>query len=117
MNALDLRNDILPKPSIISIIGASVGRALEKHPVDLHWLAGNINHLHAGFSIRGDDLGAPSSFKQHANSLIARGVNDTWERTGHLFASRFRAEPSEDDPSAEEQLLYAVANPVKDHLV
>ena len=116
-DALDLGNDIIPRPSIVNIIGASVGRALEKHPVRLHWLEGNINHLHSGFSVLGDDLGAPSHFKQIANSLIARGVNRNYDREGSVFGARFRAEPSDDDPSAEQQLLYALTNPVKDGLV
>ena len=69
----------------------------------LHWDGVNINHIHTGFSSFRDELDEMSKFKQHANSLIARGVNKTWERKGHLFSSRFRAEPNEDDESAEQQ--------------
>ncbi len=56
-------------------------------------------------------------FFRTANSLIARGVNRTWEREGHLFAARSRIHPCIDDKAAEQKLIYALTNPVKDNLV
>ena len=34
-----------PDPAVRNIIGASAARAMKKHPVKLHWLEMNINHL------------------------------------------------------------------------
>jgi hypothetical protein len=51
------------------------------------------------------------------HSLIARGFNKIWDREGHLFAGRARIHPCLDDAAAEQQLLYAITNPVKDDLV
>ena len=43
-NALDPRNRIIPVPSIINIIGSSVGRALANNPIELNWFEGNVSH-------------------------------------------------------------------------
>jgi hypothetical protein len=115
-NALDPANDIIPKPSTINIIGSSVGRALEKYPVQLHWCESNINHLHPGFSLTPDQLDHASRFNQMVHSGIARGVNKCWERQGHLWSSRVRITPCVDDQAAEQQLFYALTNVVKDGL-
>ncbi|MCP4198369.1 MAG: hypothetical protein GY762_14560, partial [Proteobacteria bacterium] len=81
-NALNPGNLILPKPSIINIIGSSIGRALKKHPINIHWFEGSINHNHPGFSANEHNLDNIPKFFQHANSLTARGVNNTWKREG-----------------------------------
>jgi hypothetical protein len=116
-NALSPDNLVLPKPSIINIIGSSIGRALKEHPINIHWLEGNISHNHPGFSADKDNLENIPGFFRHANSLIARSVNQTWIREGPVFIGRYRCEPCRDDPSAEKKLLYALTNPVKDGLV
>ncbi len=51
------------------------------------------------------------------NSLIARGINKYLDREGALFSSRNRSTEAVDDMSLEQQLFYAVTNPVKDGLV
>jgi len=47
-NALDPNNDLTPVPSLINIIGASVGRALANHSVGLNWFEANLHHEHDG---------------------------------------------------------------------
>jgi hypothetical protein len=116
-NALDPTNDIIPTPSSINIIGSSVGRALEKYPVQLHWFESNINHPHSGLSLAPDQLDNASRFNQMVNSGIARGVNKCWQREGQLWSSRVRITPCVDDLSAEQQLFYSLTNVVKDGLV
>jgi len=116
-NALDPGNDIIPKPSIINIIGSAIVRAREKHPVDIYWFEGNINHLHNSLAPRNGDIDAPSKFKQLCNSLIATGLRDSIDREGHAFGAPFRSAPCIDDASAEQQLFYAMTNAVKDGLV
>ena len=116
--SLDPHNRLIPRPSIINIIGSSLVRAQIKNPVELLWVEGNINHIHSGFKVdHQDDLGFLSSFKKHLNSLIARFTNRTLERDGHLFTGPFRSAPCLDGPSAEQQFLYAATNVVKDGLV
>jgi hypothetical protein len=48
--ALDLQSDIIPTPSIINIMGAAVGRALKRFPIQLYAFEGNITHIHMLFS-------------------------------------------------------------------
>ena len=117
LNALDPDNDIIPEPSIINIIGAAIGRALEKHPVRVHCFEASVNHLHEQCSTTEEQVDHMPGFLRTVHSLIARGVNKTWDREGHLFGARARIQPSVDDAAAEKKLLYAVANPVKDHLL
>ena len=116
-NALDPNNDIIPKPSVINIIGSSIVRALEKNPVDIYWFEGNINHLHDCVGAIGGNLDNISRFKQTCNSLIAKGLKDSIDREGHAFGAPFRSTPCIIDASAEQQLFYAVTNVVKDGLV
>ena len=115
--ALRPDNDLLPAPSIIDIIGSSIARALRAHPVDLHWAESNINHIHFGIGLHSAHIEEASRFLQHANSLIAREVNKTWDREGHVFAGPARVEPCLDDEVVPHQMVYAVTNTVKDGLV
>ena len=116
--ALDPNNKLIPKPSIINIIGSSLVRAQQNNPVDILWADSNINHMQTGIRVNHiDDLDRISAFKRDANSMIARFTNQTIQRDGHLLTGPFRAEPCLDGPSAEQQLLYAVCNVVKDGLV
>ncbi len=43
-NALSPDNLIVPEPSVINIIGSSIGRALKENPINIHYFEGNINH-------------------------------------------------------------------------
>jgi hypothetical protein len=113
--ALDPKNDLVPTPSVINIIGACLGRAQRKHPIRIHWFECNLHHLHIGFSVDDDAMRENvAPFFRMLLSSIARAVNKLWGRENHVFGGRYRAEPCVDDPAAEQQLLYAVANPVKD---
>ncbi len=116
-NALDMNNDILPEPSIINTIGSAVGRALERYPVQIHCFEFNINHPHEQFSVTEEQRPNLPGFLRSTHSLIARGVNRTWEREGHLFAARARFHPCVDDKAAEQKLIYGLTNAVKDNLV
>jgi hypothetical protein len=114
-NALDPSNDVTPIPSVINLIGASVGRALAKHPIDLNWFEANVHHEHDGLGPADDAQRAnlPCFFRD-AHSLVARGINRLLDRENHVYGGRYRAEPCLDDESAEQQLIYAMANAVKD---
>ncbi len=125
-DSLETWNKIVPKPSTINIVGASIGRALEKYPVPLYFAEAQINHLHCGISLDGHDkdgnsrLVTPydaSMFLQCSNSLIARFVNKQCGREGHVFSATARSEPAIDDAGAEDKLFYALTNPVKDNMV
>jgi REP element-mobilizing transposase RayT len=116
-NALDLRNDIIPEPSIINIIGAAVGRALKRFPIQLHCFEVNITHIHMMFSVTEEQRGNLPGFLRAVHSVIATNVNKTWDREGHLFGARARIHICLDEGAAEKHLLYAMTNTVKDNLV
>jgi hypothetical protein len=109
-----------PDPVVKNIIGAAAGRAQKKYPVKIYWLDFNINHKHSGrapLSDSAEDLENVVKFDQLFNSLVARGINKHLGREGALYSTRNRSVEAIDDSSLEQQLLYAVTNPVKDGLV
>ena len=126
-------NDLIPKPSIINIIGSSLVRAQRNAvrrrieqglPADscnlakLMWAEGNITHNHTGFLAGSeDDATSISEFKRDSNSLISRFTNKAIGREGPLLSAPFHAEPCLDDASVEQQFIYAATNVVKDGLV
>jgi hypothetical protein len=113
--SLDPKNDLVPRQSVINLIGACLGRALAKHPIRIHWFECNLDHLHIGFSVDDEAMAANAApFFRMVASAIARGVNKLWARENHVFGERYRAAPCLDDACAEQQLLYAVTNAVKD---
>ena len=116
-NALDPKNDLMPKPSMLNIYGFAFARALELHPVQLHAAEQSINHHHCNITVSVEQLGNLSSFFRTAHSIIAREVNRLYGREGHVFAGRPRVTSCEDDEAAEEKLLYSITNAVKDGLV
>jgi hypothetical protein len=59
LEALDPKNDIVPKPSVINVIGASIGRALQEYRIQIQWYESNINHLHASFSFNRSQMKKP----------------------------------------------------------
>lgn len=116
-NSLDPRNGHIPRPSVINIIGAAVARALELHPICVHWIESNINHLTIGYSANADQIANISDFFRTADSIIARSLNAKWEHEGHVWGAPFRPSICTDDAAAEKQFLYCLTNPVKDGLV
>ena len=109
-----------PNEFIRNIIGSAAGRALKKYPVKIYWLDFNINHKHVGkapLSESREHLDNYVKFDQLFNSLVARALNKHLGREGSLYSSRNRIDEAIDDASLEQQLLYAVTNPVKDGLV
>jgi hypothetical protein len=114
VEALDPDSLIIPVPSIINVIGASAARAMELNPLDLCWLEGNLNHLHDGVLPRADQVGNVAPFFRDFLSGVARGTNRLLERTNHVFGGRYRMQPCLDLESAEQQLVYALTNAVKD---
>ncbi|MCP4605680.1 MAG: hypothetical protein GY847_35035, partial [Proteobacteria bacterium] len=78
----------------------------------------NVNHTHMGAGAYCEaGLDDVIRFFQMANSLVARQLNKTWQREGHVFGGPYRMEPCLDDPAAEQKLEYALSNVVKDQLV
>jgi hypothetical protein len=116
-DALDPRSDEIPTPSTINIIGSSLARARAAHPVDIAWWETNINHQHPGLIPQEGQLEHIAPFLQQANSLIARGINEIYGREGQVLNGPVRFTPCLDDVSAEDKLLYALTNPVKDGLI
>ena len=108
---------LIPNSQITNIIGSSVGRALEQHPVQLHACMAHTNHIHFLLSVTHETLGNGTRFFQYLNGLIAKEINKHWNRTGHLWGERISLEPVVDDAAAEKMLAYVMTNPVKDDLV
>jgi hypothetical protein len=116
-STLNPKNDAIPEPSIINVIGAAVGRALTQAPIAIHGFEANINHLHIIFSATENQLDNILPFFRTAFSLIARGVNRLRKREGPVFNGRMRIHPCLSKDTAEQKLLYAMTNAVKDNLV
>jgi len=116
-NSLDIRNNNIPRPSVINIVGAAIARAQQLHPIQVHWVEANINHLTVGFSATEELLENISDFFRTADSIIATKLNAKWQHEGHIWSSPFRPTACTDDQAAEQQLLYCLTNPVKDGLV
>jgi hypothetical protein len=113
--SLDPKNDLVPRQSVINLVGACLGRALAKHPIRIHWFECNLDHLHVGFSV--DDEAMRENvvpFFRMVESGIARQTNRLWARENHVFGERYRATPCLDDDAAEQQMIYALTNAVKD---
>jgi putative transposase len=107
-----------PTPESREIIGSSIGRALAKHPVRLHWFDTNINHTHFAFSLLPSQLNEASKFLQQSSSLISKGLNRLHHiEGGPLWSSRARVRPVLDDDAVISQMLYSATNVVKDGLV
>jgi len=114
-NALDPANDNEPIPSVLNVIGASIGRALQRYGLPLNWFEGNIHHEHGGFTPSDDaDRANVPHFFRDAHSLVAREVNRLLDHENHVYGERYRVEPCLDDASAEQKLVYAMVNTVKD---
>ncbi len=115
--ALDPRSPIIPVPSVINVIGAAAARAIELAPVNLHALELSSTHQHEEASARDGDIAALPAFWRDFHAKVARDLNRLRGREGHLYAGPSRVTPCADDESAFQQLVYALANPVKDGLV
>ena len=113
--ALDRSNDLVPRQSVINLIGACLGRALRRYPIRIHWFECNLHHLHLGFSADDEEMRDNiTPFFRMVQSGIARQTNRLWSRENHVFGERYRVAPCLDDDAAEQQMVYALANAVKD---
>ncbi len=106
-----------PTPEIRNIVGASLARAQQNFPIDIHYGLANVNHPHLGVSANEQQVQNLEPFFNQAISLIARETNRYWHRKGRLWASRAHVTPCVDDEKAEERLIYGMTNPMKDGLV
>ena len=94
-----------------------IGRALSKFPIQLHAFEGNINHPHVKFSATEAQLDNVVPFFQGAFSTIARNINRLRKRKGDVFGGKARIHLCLDEAAAEQKLLYAMTNTVKDNLI
>jgi hypothetical protein len=109
-----------PIPGMKNVIGASCARAQQKHPVRLYWLEVNSNHEHLGIAAISDSkehLDNLVNFKRTYHRLLAEAINHLHGRSGAVFSTPARTTECLDDESVEEQMFYAITNPVKDNLV
>ncbi len=106
-----------PTPEVRNIIGACLGRALQKYPVQLHWAASNTTHFGVGRSALPGMLDNLSRFNQYFYGLLSRELNKLWGREGPMWSTRSRSAEAIDDDAAEDRLFYEVTNMVKDGLV
>jgi hypothetical protein len=106
-----------PSDELNRIVGASLGRALDRYPVMLHSATTNINHMEMVFSLDCEQLHNASPFLQLFESLVAKELNRYYDREGHFWSSRARVEEIISDSRAEALLGYGACNVVKDGLV
>ena len=109
----------LLKPDVETknILGSCLGRALKRHPVQLHAFDSNINHFHCLFSLTPDQLGNASLFLRYLHGQSAKQVNLHYKRKGRVWSSRGHVIPIVDEDALIARLLYAATNVVKDGLV
>ena len=108
-----------PTPEVRNLVGACLARAQAKFPVKIYWAVANINTMQFGrapMDDHPDALDNMSRFDQLFYGLLSRGINKLWDREGPVWSTRNRSEECIDDRSVEQQLLYALTNPVKDGL-
>ncbi len=108
-----------PTPEVRNLVGACLGRAQAMFPVKIYWAVANINTMQLGRAPMDDDpdaLDNMSRFDQLFYGLLSREINKLWDREGPVWSTRNRSEECIDDRSVEQQLLYALTNPVKDGL-
>ena len=100
-----------------NILGSSLGRALKKHPVQIHVFESNINHFHCLFSLAPEQIGNASLFLRYLHGQSAKQLNLHYKRMGRVWSSRGRVIPIVDENALISQLLYAATNVVKDGMV
>lgn len=116
-NCIDRMFLLKPSPEVNNAVGASLGRALEKHPVHLHSATTNINHLELIFSLGIGQTQNASPLLRLFESLVAKELNRHYRREGHFWSGRARVEEIISDKKAEKLLGYGACNVVKDGLV
>ncbi len=67
-DSLETWNRLVPKPSMINIVGASIGRALEKYPVPVYFAEAQINR----WSKMGPRISSSRFERNSAMEIIAR---------------------------------------------
>jgi hypothetical protein len=97
-------NNLIPRPSIINIIGAAIGKALLDSPIRIHAFECNSNHIHIVFSVTSNQMDNVVPFFRQAFSTIARKVNLQWDREGHVFGGRSKMHPCLDDDVAAQKV-------------
>ena len=106
-----------PSDEVNRIVGASLGRALARHPVALHSATTNANHMELEFSLEGEQIHNASPFLQLFQSIVAKELNRLYGREGHFWSCRAKVEEIVSDSRAEALLGYGACNVVKDGLV
>ena len=106
-----------PDDEMKNIVGSCLGRALKRHPVQIHYFATNINHFHAIFSLAPNQIANGSLFLRYLHGQLAKQINIHYSRTGRVWSSRAHVIPIADENALIERLLYAVTNVVKDGMV
>lgn len=103
------------KKDLNNFLGYCLGLCAGRHGQELYAWNFLSNHYHIDVL---DKLGEVSAFKQHFNSLVARGVNAMRGRFEQFWSNDGPCDTRM--PTDEEtlnDLAYTLANPVKDRLV
>ncbi len=93
----------------------ALGHAAQVHGVELHFCLVMSNHHHTGHT---DHFGYLPDFHHTFHQLVAKSMNVHWKRWEALWASEQTSVVAQTSPDdAFEAMIYALTNPVKDHLV
>ena len=106
-----------PDPQVNQIVLYALGVAASRHPIELHALMVESNHVHSNTG----DGGSPSAlpdFYRDFHALVARALNAHYGRGENFWRTgSYDNVEVHDRLTLEEQLLYTWTNPVKDGLV
>ena len=106
-----------PDSRVNRIVLYALGVALERHPVDLHALMVESNHVHSNVGDGGSPSALPDFFRDF-HALTGRALNAHYGRGENFWRTgSYDNVEVHDRETLEEQLLYTWTNPVKDGLV
>ncbi len=107
---------LLPRPKIIKLIGAWLGKALKEHGngIELYGFIFLSSHLHL---LLKDTKGQLAKFMWYFQLNLAKAVNRVLGRRGHFFAREYDAAPVLTDEAFENRFAYILTNAVKPGLV
>lgn len=109
------RHFLRPDPEVVQIFRYVLAHACARYGIKLHAFVVMSNHYHLLVT---DPFGRMPAFQQYLNSLIARAVNDVWNRSEAFWKTgSYNAVELLEDEIISAKMAYVLLNPVRAGLV